>query len=153
MSDLKEPTTAMANYPSKRPAWKIIGAILRQRCPRCLEGRIFRGRFAMNDPCPCCNLIFQREEGYFLGALYISYPLSLMILVPLFFAANALLPNWNSFLVVLVTVLPYLPLMPAVFRYSRVLWIHFDRWGDPYGSMAGTYEKMRLRELEERKRL
>lgn len=25
----------------------------------------------------------------------------------------------------------FLPLVPAVFRYSRVVWMYFDRWIDP----------------------
>jgi hypothetical protein len=45
---------------------------------------------------------------------------------------------------------PYLPLWPAVFRYSRVLWIYLDRTIDPNGALAGTYEKMRLKQLAAR---
>ena len=37
---------------------------------------MFRGVFAMNDPCPVCGLLFKREEGTFLGAMYVSYVLS-----------------------------------------------------------------------------
>src|SRR5690242_14056243 len=58
---------------------RTLWAILRERCPRCRTGRIFRGVFAMNDPCPDCGLLFQREEGYFLGAMYISYGVSVTI--------------------------------------------------------------------------
>ena len=127
--------------------WGTFRAILRQRCPRCHEGRIFRGTFAMNDPCPVCGLIFQREEGFFLGAMYISYPVSVAFLIPAFFALSYLLPTWNGAVVALLAVVPYLPFSPAVFRYSRVLWIYFDRAADPHGGLAGSYEKMRLNQL------
>jgi uncharacterized protein (DUF983 family) len=129
---------------------RILGAIVRQRCPRCYKGRIFHGVLAMNDPCPACGLLFEREEGYFLGAMYFSYVLSSLILVPFFFALRALLPEWNSHVVVLLALIPYVPLMPAVFRYSRVLWIYYDRATDPHSALAGSHEKMRLKQLAER---
>ena len=59
--------------------------ILYQRCPRCRSGSIFRtsifrGFPRMNERCPVCNLKFEREQGYFLGAMYISYGLALGII-------------------------------------------------------------------------
>src|SRR5947209_7141285 len=119
--------------------WDGLGAILRQRCPRCRQGRIFQGLFTMNDPCPRCGLLYEREEGYFLGAMYISYGVSSVILAALYFTAAALLPGWDSSLLPLVAFLPYLPLVPAVFRYSRVLWVYLDRTIDPGGALAGAY--------------
>ena len=83
----------------------------------------------MNDPCPYCGLIYRREPGYFLGAMYCSYGLAVLIVVPLFFLLQWLLPTWPSFLVIGLTMLLYLPLVCIVFRYSRVLWIYFDRAG------------------------
>jgi hypothetical protein len=107
---------------------------------------MFRGRFAMNDPCPVCGLVFQREEGYFLGAMYVSYLLAVVILVPFYYLVAWLFPNWNGILVAAVALLPYLPLMPAVFRYSRVIWVHAERAVDPSGVNATAYEKVRLHE-------
>ncbi len=104
----------------------------------------------MNDPCPICGLLFQREEGYFFGAMYISYAVSVAILAAIFFPLAALLPNWNSLAVALLATALYLPLTPFLFRYSRVLWIYLDRTIDPHGALAGSYEKMRLRQLANR---
>jgi len=128
----------------RRPGW--LWAMLRQRCPRCRAGRIFRGRFTMNDPCPVCGLVFQREEGYFLGSMYTSYVISCTLLTAFYFIAVAILPGWNSILLALVAMVPYLPLIPGVFRYSRVTWIYFERAGCPSDITAGPYEKIRLRE-------
>jgi uncharacterized protein (DUF983 family) len=126
-------------------------ALLRQRCPRCREGKMFKGPMAMNDPCPVCGLLFQREEGYFLGAMYFSYFLGVAIMLPLFFLLTYLLPEWDGRLLAVLTLVPYIPLMPAVFRYSRTLWIYFERFGDPYDVSAGSYEKMRWKQLAEQK--
>src|SRR5437588_12138190 len=109
---------------ARRSWWR---AILQQRCPRCREGRIFKGFAAMNDPCPVCGLLFEREPGYFFGAMYFSYALGVVILVPLYYLTRWLFPDLNYLLAPLVAFIPFLFLVPVVFRYSRVLWIYFDR--------------------------
>lgn len=126
--------------------FSALWALLRLRCPRCRKGKVFRGSFAMNDPCPVCGLVFQREEGYFLGAMYVSYALSSVILAASFLAGFLLLADWNQNLVLLLVWLPYLPLTPAVFRYSRVIWMYIDRWVCAGDISAGPYEKMRQQE-------
>ena len=110
-----------------------LRGVLRLRCPRCLLGNVFRGMFAMNENCPVCGLRFEREAGYFLGALYISYPISGILLGILVLLFHLLMPAIRLELAVLLSALAYVPFMPAVFRYSRVIWIYFDRWASPTG--------------------
>ena len=50
--------------------WREQAAILRQRCPRCFTGQVFRGLIDMNERCPVCDLEFEREPGYFTGAMF-----------------------------------------------------------------------------------
>lgn len=129
----------------KRPS--AILALLRARCPRCRAGRIFHSLTGMNPRCPLCELIFQREEGYFLGAMYVSYLIASIILIPAFFIVRGLLPKWDDMAVIGLVMVCYLPLIPFVFRYSRVGWIWFERWASPGDTSATAYEK-RLREDE-----
>src|SRR5213595_3305229 len=124
----------------KHGFWSSLWAAARLRCPRCHRGKVFRGAFAMNDPCPLCGLIFQREEGYFLGSMYVSYVLSSALLGAFFLIGTLLLPGWSSLAVALVALIPFLPFIPAVFRYSRVFWIYFERSVDPNDASAGAYE-------------
>lgn len=130
-----------------RPGRGFLTALLTARCPRCREGKMFKSLMTMNDPCPVCRLIFQREEGYYLGAMYCSYVLGLAILTPTFFLLSALLPRWDGVQIALLSLVPYLPLIPFVFRYSRVLWIYVDRTFDPTDLSAGAYEKERMKQL------
>lgn len=104
---------------------------------------MFRGRFAMNDPCPHCGLIFQREEGYFLGAMYVSTVFSIALTLPIFVVAILLVPGHDVMIATVLTLLGYIPLIPAVFRYSRVFWIYFDRAVCPSNFSACRFEKMR----------
>jgi uncharacterized protein (DUF983 family) len=106
-------------------------AMLTQKCPRCRAGQIFRGHITMSDDCPVCGLHFEREQGYFLGAMYLSYALSVPILGLLMLAVYLLVPELRFEFIVLVATIAYLPFVPLVFRYSRVLWIYFERWANP----------------------
>lgn len=84
----------------------------------------------MNDRCPVCGLKFEREPGYFLGALYFSYALSIppgLVLVLLLWGVV----RWPFDLAMLGAFVAYLPLVPAVTRWSRVLWMHLDWRFDP----------------------
>jgi uncharacterized protein (DUF983 family) len=105
--------------------------MLLQRCPRCREGGMFTGPFEMNRRCPVCDLCFQPEPGYFTGAMYFSYALALLILVPLYFGLRLLTPNLPGAWAAVLAIVLYLPLTPLVFRYSRVFFIYMDRSADP----------------------
>ena len=41
--------------------WKKIAALLRQRCPVCLEGSVFKKGMEMHARCPRCNILYERE--------------------------------------------------------------------------------------------
>jgi hypothetical protein len=108
---------------------------------------MFHGSFKMNDPCPVCGLLFQREEGYFLGAMYVSYGLSVVLIGANYLAITTLFSDLGLTAVGLLTLALYLPLVPAVFRYSRGLWVYFDRAVSPDDISAGSYERVRLQQI------
>jgi uncharacterized protein (DUF983 family) len=61
-----------------------LHGIFHQLCPRCRIGNIypksiFRGFPAMRERCPVCGLTFEREEGYFLGAMLVDYAIGIAI--------------------------------------------------------------------------
>ena len=61
---------------------KRLWAVVRQRCPICLEGKVFRSLWGMNTHCPVCGVKFERETGYFLNSMFIAYTLGFLILIP-----------------------------------------------------------------------
>jgi uncharacterized protein (DUF983 family) len=109
--------------------------ILRQRCPRCRVGKIFHhsiflGFPKMDEQCSVCHLHFEREPGYFLGAMYISYALGVLLIAFfafLFWTAT----GWWITRDVIWAVVIFLPLAPAITFLSRVLWIYLDQKVDP----------------------
>lgn len=114
-----------------QPSKTWFRALVRQRCPLCRHGPIFRGGITMNETCPVCGVKFEREQGYFLGAMYFSFGLSSILLVTLFILGSWLLPDWESIPIGGLAFGVFLLFVPIIFRYSRVLWIYFDRWAWP----------------------
>ena len=84
----------------------------------------------MHERCPICNLQFQREEGYFLGAMYISFGLALMVIALIAALLWAITGWWITKATIWAVVL-FLPLAPAISLLARVLWIYLDQTFDP----------------------
>lgn len=127
-------THGPAIRPSKcsRPARPSAAwGIAHQRCPRCHRGLVFRGRFAMNNLCPACALKFEREPGYFVGAMYISYAIAAVAICMLAWIVEATIPPVAMHWDLLIAGALMVPLVPAIFRYSRVIWMFIDRAVDP----------------------
>ena len=81
--------------------------------------------------CPVCNLKFEREQGYFMGALYVAYWIAVLILLLI----SLLLWMFTALTLVAVILTAsalLTPLTPLVFRYSRVIWMHLDYRIEPW---------------------
>ena len=109
--------------------------LVRQRCPRCRTGNIFRysvfrGFPKMHERCPVCDLKFEREPGYFLGAMYVSYGLGIVI-IAVFAALLWSMTGWWITKDTVWAVILFLPLAPTTAFFSRVLWIYLDQTIDP----------------------
>ncbi len=86
---------------------------------------MFRGRFSMNPTCPVCGHRFEREPGFFQGAMYVSYGIGIVYLGMLgLIATRFVVPHYGVAVGVAGVALVHLACIPAVFRYSRVIWAH-----------------------------
>ena len=98
---------------------------LRLRCPRCGRAPLFRGWFTMNVVCAVCDLTFERAQGYWVGAIYVNYAVTVTIAV----AGGFLL--WTRAGVdparQLALWMPFVVAFPLwFFRYSRSLWLGLE---------------------------
>jgi hypothetical protein len=86
---------------------------------------MYAGLITMYDRCPRCGHEFEREPGFFQGAMYVSWVSSVGLFATLALVASALLaPHIGLFAALTVAVVVYLPAVPMLFRYSRVIWAH-----------------------------
>jgi len=113
-------------------AW---AGIIHHLCPRCRTGSIFATSIfrifpRMHGRCPACGLKFEREQGYFLGAMYFSYAIGTVAISLLALLVWAFL-SWDLPACVATGFLLFLPAAPVVTFFSRVLWIYLDQAIDP----------------------
>ena len=112
-------------------AWE---GILRALCPRCRTGKIFFRSIWLFPPmyerCPFCNLKFEREPGYFLGAMYFGYGLGVGAIAVLAAVVWEVL-RWSVMKSTVAGIVLFLPLAPVLTWMARVLWIYMDQTIDP----------------------
>jgi uncharacterized protein (DUF983 family) len=104
-------------------------AMLAQRCPHCLEGKVFATFWRMNERCPVCAIRFEREPGYFLMAMFVGYMLGLGALAPVALALYFSQASPQAYIIAFGLTLAVVS--PLVFRYARVIWMHIDELLDP----------------------
>ena len=111
------------------PFIRRLRATITQRCPVCLEGKVFKSLLGMNSHCPVCGIKFERETGYFLNSMLIGYVVGFLILVPT--AVLLYFLNVDLLVFSLVIIVESALMWPLVFRYARILWMHADQLLDP----------------------
>jgi len=60
---------------------------LRKRCPRCLKGKLFASFLRMHRRCPECGLPFTPAPGYYIGALYPNYAITIALTTAVYWLA------------------------------------------------------------------
>jgi uncharacterized protein (DUF983 family) len=98
---------------------------LRLRCPKCGQGELFaeKGFFSMSTNCSNCKLKYEKENGFFYGAMYISYGINVatfVLALIIFFIVEDKV-DWRIYMssYVLLTVLA----TKFLFRFSRSIWL------------------------------
>lgn len=84
----------------------------------------------MNHACAVCHLVFEREPGYFVGAIYINYAATAVVAIGGFLLLDAYTTLSVTTQVVLWSIFGVaFPLF--FFRYSKSLWLAFDYFINP----------------------
>lgn len=112
-------------------------SVLKSKCPRCQKGDMWETKRAytkgfsnMNEQCNECDLKYTIEQGFWYGAMYVSYAFGVVITVTVVIALTVL-TSLSVIEKTAVAVFFLIALMPLVFRYSRNAWInifvHFEK--------------------------
>lgn len=100
------------------------------KCPKCGEGDIFKDKASillfqipkMNERCTKCDYKFEKETGFFFGAMFVSYALSVaqMIICLIVFWTFADMSPISVFIIItLIAIFT----STVNFRVSRSIWI------------------------------
>ena len=55
-----------------RPILRTLARGARLCCPVCGRAPVFQSPFRVRPHCPACGAVFQREEGFFVGAIMVN---------------------------------------------------------------------------------
>jgi uncharacterized protein (DUF983 family) len=106
--------------------------IFKNQCPNCKKGNIFMNKnlfsfqrlTEMNQKCLNCNYNFFPENGFYWGAMFVSYGLAslegLMVIFACFWYGNELFDYANLMIIVAFMII----LFPFNFRLSRIIWLY-----------------------------
>ena len=109
----------------------ISNAMWHAKCPRCHSGDMFPYKWwqitkfvKIHQECPECGLRFDREPGFFIGAMYVSYAMIVAMVLTTWFILYFIFgdPAFEVYLGVIIFL--NIVLLPIFFRYSRVIFLY-----------------------------
>jgi uncharacterized protein (DUF983 family) len=109
-------------------AWGLL-----KRCPQCGQRKIFRSFFTLLPNCPNCGYLFEREEGYWTGAMIVNIAACMGWFAVLFvgtFIATAPEVDWAPLLGVSLVTMGLLPIV--FYPHSKTIWMAFDLYWHPF---------------------
>ena len=114
------------------PLTTLLARGVRKRCPMCGGSKVFRTFFAMNPACSRCGYTFERESGYWTGAMIVNIAVAEIWFALLFGAVVlATMPDvaWVPLLVVALVTNGLLPIV--FYPHSKTLWMALDLYFHP----------------------
>lgn len=120
--------------------FQCAGRSMVRRCPYCGGGGIFNGWFSLKERCPHCNVLFEPEDGYLLGAYVINIGLTAVLAV----ATVISLMVWSDLSVVQIQVIgaALAVVIPIVFYpLTLLLWITLDLTIHPPGDFSQRHRR------------
>jgi uncharacterized protein (DUF983 family) len=118
----------MANRTLQPSRGLMLWRGLRRKCARCGQGKLFTRWFRMVSDCPNCHLHFEREPGYWVGAVAINTAVIGFLFAVVLVVFSALTVPDIPWVKLLILELPLMGLGPiAFYPYSKTLWVALDR--------------------------
>ena len=108
-------------------------SIFKGRCPVCHEGKVFTYKEVyhpskfdkMEENCGVCGHKYEKEVGFFYGAMYVAYALTVALSVATF-VLTYLIYQDTPYWVYIINILAVLVLLaPVTFRGGRLIWLNF----------------------------
>jgi uncharacterized protein (DUF983 family) len=96
---------------------------LRKRCAVCGSGKLFERWFHMRSHCPRCGTKFEREAGFFGGALFVNLAFTEVVMfLYLAIATVATLPHPSAKLLIVGSIAITVVLPILLYPLSKTTW-------------------------------
>jgi uncharacterized protein (DUF983 family) len=138
------PATSEETYDASAVTILLRG--MTKRCPRCGQGNVFESWTEMRDACPRCGLVFEQEEGYWVGALTYNTMITLILFSLLIGVGAAITwPDTPVLALVGIGVVAGIIVPILFYPFSKTLWVATDLvFFNPWRMRPGTgLRKMR----------
>lgn len=106
--------------------------IFKNECPNCHKGKVFRDKSfffsigfpKMNTHCSHCDFKFEKEPGYFFGAMFVNYGVTVAQGLMTYFIASPFFDE--TFDVRIIPIIATVIVLMSSFniRLSRLIWIY-----------------------------
>ena len=113
-------------------AKSYTGALLNGKCPRCRKGPIFAypvskiAQFnVMNERCPHCGVRLEPEPGFYQGAMYVGYGITVICLLLISIILYGVVNPSSEWTYIVTNIVFMICIVPLNYRYSRILYLHF----------------------------
>lgn len=108
--------------------------VFQEKCPKCNQGLTFKKTQSifkipeMHENCSNCGYHFEREPGYFIGALYISYALAVFQGLIAFLIMYTVFPGLNVVWILTGIFAVIVLFAKKNYKWSRILYIYIFPW-------------------------
>ncbi|MCL6267749.1 DUF983 domain-containing protein [Flagellimonas myxillae] len=110
----------------------MIKNILSNKCPNCHTGKIYKQnnflenwyKPKMHKSCTHCGYVFEKEPGFFFGAMYVSYAIGIIEAIMVVFAATFYYENIFNYQIFIWIAVVLIALSSFNMRISRIIWIY-----------------------------
>ena len=100
----------------------MLRRALRLRCAACGGDDLYARPFVMHERCRQCGLVYEAEQGFFLGAIYVNYAVTAVLGLGIPLLADWLHPmSLTAQLAISVPIMLGVPVL--FFHHSRSLWL------------------------------
>ena len=104
--------------------------IMNEKCPNCGRGNVFKKKEkfielpVMKEDCDLCHYHFDREPGYFLGAMYVSYGMAVLEGIIAFLIASSFIKEFSGLALASIVVGVIVVFSIPNFKFSRIIWMY-----------------------------
>lgn len=109
----------------------ILKSVFKNKCPQCHQSDVFITKTTnlknfdkMEKSCSCCGIVFEKEPGFYQGAMYVSYALMVALFVTTW-VLDIILFHFSTWGYLTFVIATMIILTPYTFRIARLIWLNF----------------------------
>ena len=109
-----------------------IYSVLKEKCPICHNGDVFLTKHKydlkkfdkMHERCPSCGHKFEIEGGFWQGAMYVSYAVTVAYSIATFVLTYLINQQTTAWMYIAIIGVVSIIVAPLNYRISRMIWMN-----------------------------